>query len=442
VSFADTTFASGFVAEESISLGNFTVPEQAFGLMNSTNVTFVDQVSGIFGLGFPRLSTIRYLMSNDTPFFTKLAQAGQLVYPFFGVNLERNASYGSLSIGAIDSTIVKNVSLIEWIEVIPFRPIGVQSNVSGYLQWAIPISNITVGNQTFTMEPTYPQETSNQSLALFDIGTPGIFGPYQDVERIFSVIDSSRLVDPTGQWAIPCNTNLTMTITFSTGNYTLLPSDYLIGPTVAEPELCLTWPKASPPSSDGIDWQMGAAFMRTVYTVFSYGIVDKEPPFLGLYPLRPASAVAIPPASLSSLFSSLSLTVATTLPNYVVTTPSLTTPPYTFNSSVPTSDLAMSDLATSLYTPLIEEIVNGVVEKLNVTSLPGAVPSPTLTTLYLTESGTVITSLSPLPTSTVVLGVPPGDLSRSGSKALRPHGVGAILVVVSAFLLAFHGIVL
>lgn len=174
----------------------------------------------------------------------------------------------------------------------------------------------------------------------------------------------------------------------------------------------------------------------------SHGIAEKEPPFLGLYPLRPASAVPLSPASLSSLFSSLSLTVATTLPNYVVTTPSLTTPPYTFNSSVPTSDPAMSDLATSSYTPLIEEIVNGVVEKLNVTSLPGTVPTPTLTTLYLTESGTVITSLSPLPTPSVVLGEPPGFIKHSGSKALRPHAVRAILVVVSAFLLAFYGILL
>jgi hypothetical protein len=32
--------------------------------MNSTNVTFVDQVSGIFGLGFPRLSTIHNLIAN------------------------------------------------------------------------------------------------------------------------------------------------------------------------------------------------------------------------------------------------------------------------------------------------------------------------------------------------------------------------------------------
>lgn len=49
-------------------------------------------------------------------------------------------------VGAVDSTIVTNVSLIEWIEVVPFEPFGSESNVSSYLQWAIPISNITVCN--------------------------------------------------------------------------------------------------------------------------------------------------------------------------------------------------------------------------------------------------------------------------------------------------------
>ena len=32
--------------------------------MNFTNVTFVDEVSGIFGLGFPRLSQIRGLVAD------------------------------------------------------------------------------------------------------------------------------------------------------------------------------------------------------------------------------------------------------------------------------------------------------------------------------------------------------------------------------------------
>jgi hypothetical protein len=99
----------------------------------------------------------------------------------------------------------------------------------------------------------------------------------------------------------------------------------------------------------------------------------------------------------------------------------------------------VSDLATSTYTPLIEEILSGAVQKLNVTSLPGAVPTPTLTTLLLTDaSGAVRTTLSPLPVSTVVLGHPPG---YSAGETLRPYGIKAIiLVIVSTFFLTFYGV--
>ncbi|KAH8994863.1 acid protease [Lactarius akahatsu] len=441
VSFADTTTASGFVAEETVSLGNFTVPQQAFGLVNSSNVSFVDQVSGIFGFGFPRLSTIAHLAVNATPVFPKLAQQGLLDYPLFGVNLKRNGSAGSLSLGAVDSTIVTNVSLIEWHEVVPFEPFGSENNVSSYLQWAIPVSNITVGTQTFVLEPTYPQANSNHSVALFDVGTPGIFGPYQDVERLFSVIDGARLVDISGQWAIPCDTNLTLTVTFSDKNYTLLPSDYIIGPTSGEPALCLAWPKASPPSSDGIDWQFGAAFLQTVYTVFSYGIAKKEPPFIGLYPLQPPSAVPLSQAALSALFSSLSLTVPTTLPNFVVSTPTLTTPSYIFNTSVPTSVVAVSDLATSTYSPLIEKVVNGVTETPNVTALPGVTPAPTLATLIITDSsGEVHTTVATLTTSSVVLGRPAGY--NSANRIVAPRSVVALLAAAFTCLIIFSAIFL
>lgn len=47
-------------------------------------------------------------------------------------------------VGAVDSTIVHNVSLFEWIEVTPFEPLGIESNTSSYLGWVIPISNVTV----------------------------------------------------------------------------------------------------------------------------------------------------------------------------------------------------------------------------------------------------------------------------------------------------------
>src|SRR5229473_3449490 len=106
----------------------------------------------------------------------------------------------------------------------------------------------------------------------------------------------------------------------------------------------------------------------------SYGIAGKELPLIGLYPRRSASAAPLSPASLSALFSSLTLTVPTTLPNYLVPTPTLTTPPYLFNSSVPTSVIAMSDLATSTYAPLIVDVLNGVTQELSLTTLPEVTP--------------------------------------------------------------------
>ena len=50
--------------------------------------------------------------------------------------------------------------------------------------------------------------------------------------------------------------------------FVMQPTDYLIGPTEESPDLCLSWPRATSASSDGIDWQLGTPFLRTVYSVF------------------------------------------------------------------------------------------------------------------------------------------------------------------------------
>jgi hypothetical protein len=69
--------ASGFVALEDVQVGNLTVPQQSFGVpstqllsyvrlserlftgvVNSSSVSLRNDVSGVLGLGFPRLSRI------------------------------------------------------------------------------------------------------------------------------------------------------------------------------------------------------------------------------------------------------------------------------------------------------------------------------------------------------------------------------------------------
>ncbi|KAK0235906.1 aspartic peptidase A1 [Armillaria nabsnona] len=412
VSYSDGTTAEGFVAKETVQLANLTVSNQVLGLMTSSNVTLTDDISGVFGLGFPRLSSVSNTVTNSTPFFVQLAQQGVLDYPVFGLSLTRNDT-GSLSIGAIDSSVVTNVTNVGWHEVVEFAPIGTENNVSSYLQWAIPLDGFAVNGSSLTPSPTYPNITNNASLAMFDVGNNGIYGPYQDVSRLFAAISGSRLVDTNlGLWAIPCDTLVPISFTFGEQNLTLQPTDYLIGPASDNPNLCLSWPGATSPSSDGIDWQMGVPFLRTVYAAFSYGINTKEPPMIGFYPLKNATNGTESAASISSFLSSASATVATALPNSLLSTPTYTTPPYTFNTSIsaPTGGIVSTELANSTYSPIFAQFAT------NISAMPTIAPTDTLETYIITDtSGVVTTITSTASVTSVTLGIPPGWTSGVAS---------------------------
>lgn len=129
---------------------------------------------------------------------------------------------------------------------------------------------------------------------------------------------------------------------------------------------------------------------------------------IGLYPLSNISSVTQNASHISSFFSSESLTVATTLPNVILSTPSATTPSYVFNTSVPATpgSIVTTALGTSTYSALL----NGAT--VNASALPNITLSPTLITLLVTDaSGAVITSTETATTTSVRLGVPPGQSS-------------------------------
>ncbi|EIN09682.1 acid protease [Punctularia strigosozonata HHB-11173 SS5] len=437
VSFLDGTAASGFVAREAISVANITVPDQAFGVVTESNVTMGSEVSGILGLGFPRLSNIAASTVNATPFMASLAQQGMLNYPIFSLSLTYNSS-GSIAFGAVDSEIVTNASEVVWNEVAAFAPFGTERNTSGYLEWAIPLQGIAVNGTGITPKPTYPNGTYDFSLALLDIGTPGIYGPWQDVERIYAQIENARLVDQSGQWVVPCDIQENLAFTIGGYNFTLKPTDYLIGPASGNPNLCLSWPRASSPSSDGVDWQLGTAFLRTVYSIFSYGIDGKEPPMVGLFPLYNASAPVQSVAEVSAFLSSASATVATTLPNFLVSTPTLSTPAYTFNTSVRASvgEIVTSDLATSTYSAVL--VTATAADGKGASSIPTIEISPSLQTFVVTDTaGHTSTSTSVAPS--ITLGVIPGRGAISA--ASRPHVIVlsslSIFVLIAVTLLAW-----
>ena len=146
----------------------------------------------------------------------------------------------------------------------------------------------------------------------------------------------------------------------------------------------------------------------------SFGIDGKEPPLIGLYQLNNASNLTETSDEISSYLSINSATVATTLPNFVLPTPTYTTPNYTFNTSVPASigGIVSSGLANSTYTALF----GAQTTLANVSSAFSTIDNTRqVITLFVTNSGgEVATSVSTVPSASVTLGVPPG-WSNAGS---------------------------
>ncbi|KDQ14862.1 hypothetical protein BOTBODRAFT_55061 [Botryobasidium botryosum FD-172 SS1] len=402
-SFADGSAVQGFVARETVSLAGFQVPQQALALVQTSNSTLPPKVSGLLGLGFPRLSGISRSTSNAPPIISSLVQSGQLAYPLFGLSVAPQGT-STLSLGAIDSSVIPNVTSIEWLPVVPFSPAVNGTSTSAYLQWAVQLASMSLNGTAIPLHPTYPNITGPSPLALFDIGTSGIYGPYQDVAQIFARIQDSRLVGD-GVWAIPCAGAQPLTLVFQQKNITIQPSDMLIGVVSGTPNMCLSWPVALAPSSDGIDWQFGSPFLKNVYSIFSYGIDGIEPPMIGLYPLSNVTTSTQAPQVISQALSAASATVYSTLPNVLLPAPTYTTPPYLFDTLAPSptlGQLPLSEMGVSTYKPLITAPA--------ITYLPTVSPPPSVIVVNFTDrSGVVHVSTSMLPHNTAVLGRPSGS---------------------------------
>ena len=52
-------------------------------------------------------------------------------------------------LGAIDSSVVTNVSQVGWNEVAEFPPFSEENNVSSYLQWAIVLTSFSVSTSRY-----------------------------------------------------------------------------------------------------------------------------------------------------------------------------------------------------------------------------------------------------------------------------------------------------
>ncbi|KAG2147523.1 hypothetical protein DEU56DRAFT_909504 [Suillus clintonianus] len=108
------------------------------------------------------------LVCSSHVVFSTLAQQGMLDYPVFGLSLTRNDT-GTFTLGAIDVSVVQNLSQVVLNEVVSLSPVGTQTNTSGYVFWVIRMSSFAVNGTQYTPQPTYPGPSDNSSIALLDV---------------------------------------------------------------------------------------------------------------------------------------------------------------------------------------------------------------------------------------------------------------------------------
>lgn len=366
VIYDDNTAATGSLATDQVMLANLASSDQMFGLVNSTNVTLQTQgISGVLGMGFPRGSAIaRSLIGQNvnrstSPVLTHILSNNSNSYPLFTLLL--NQTGGVLTLGAADPEILTNEEergQVEWHDVVPFpsgntaRPANASVNtdaeaLGSYLYWALRLSAIGFNGKNVNITPTY-KEVGKTSLALIDSGAPGIVGPPGQVDALFGQIDGARHVG-SGRYVVPCTTQQSMFFSFGGRNYTLLPTDYMIGRATGNPYLCLAWPAASEASPDGVDWVLGQPFLRSQYSLYSLGIPNREAPKIGLYPLRssadstnPTEVFQSQPTANISAYLSMQTPIATTLPNSLVPLSTVfTTPQYVFGNATSTPSIGL-----------------------------------------------------------------------------------------------------
>lgn len=131
--------------------------------------------------------------------------------------------------------------------------------------------------------------------------------------------------------------------------------------------------------------------------------------------------------STSSTFSATT-TIQTTLPNVPISTPSVTTPPYEFNTSagIPTQGQRVgTGLATQTYSPILLP--------LNASAIPVISPNETIQTFLITDSAGHVhteTTTTTSPTPSVKLGTPPGASAARRTVSCNPYHLYFALISI------------
>lgn len=246
--------AQGTLASDSVSLAGYTVQSQTFAVVDQLAAnTLNSPASGIMGLGFQQLAS-----SDATPFWQVLAEGSTLQDKVFTFQLARNSDASSTStiapggiftLGELDSA--QYTGSVNYIDL---------SGTEGY--WTISLQAYSVNGASTTL--------SSSNSAIVDTGTSIIIAPPQVAAAIYAQIPNSQSYGSDGTYAIPCSSNVDLTLTFGGQAYTVNSADMLNGALDSSGQYCLGGVLGESLGSGTPDYIVGDTFLKNVFTVFQY----------------------------------------------------------------------------------------------------------------------------------------------------------------------------
>jgi cathepsin D len=185
-----------------------------------------------------------------------------------------NAAGGTFTLGGTNSSLFTGD-----IEFLPF-PSGTRPSF-----WLLNMQTITVNGQTVQIQ------TGDAALSAIDTGTTLVGGPTNDVKAIWAAVPGSSY-EADGQYAgfytFPCNTEVTITLSFGGKAWTISPLDMNLGEYEVGKCLGGIFDLGQGTSIEGGNgnpsWIVGGTFLKNVYSVFR-----ADPPAVGFAALAPGA---------------------------------------------------------------------------------------------------------------------------------------------------------
>lgn len=275
ICYLDTTCAQGPVLLGNVTLGNLTVPSQAFINAIGSNATYVG-MNGLLGLGSTAIAASSIMLDlqnspvNSNTFLYNLMNTYPSLGNFMSFLLSRSetgdADGGIFTIGEIASG-------MDGVQQMPQLPILIGD------RWAMAVNGMIINGVPMIAPSTTltPGLATGQLLMNLDTGTARAAVPNVFVDAMYKN-QPGAVFDGVSKYTLPCNIEVDVSIVIGNETYPIHPIDVVViadkgenSRTDSSEWICVGAFDYLEPGSTDVDMVLGDTFMRNVYTVYNLG---------------------------------------------------------------------------------------------------------------------------------------------------------------------------